>query len=213
MKQFFITGTDTNCGKTYITVELLKQLPNAQALKPIASGAIGQRGCLLNEDILKLQAQNTDSQMPVNQWLFEAPIAPHLAAAQQQIIINATAIYRFCQQPIFNQFDTLLIEGAGGLCVPLNDDETWIDFLKLSQIPIILVVGMKLGCINHALLTEAVLKEKKLPFMGWIANCLDPAMLVLNENIETLQQMMTTPLLGIADYGKSLVLNSLFKPF
>jgi len=214
MKRFFITGTDTDCGKTYITVELLKlinQSGQAQALKPVASGATLHEGQLINDDIQQLMAANANPSLVINQWLFASPIAPHVAAKQDNVVMDAASIQSFCEQPQFQAFDSLLIEGAGGICVPLNDDETWVDFLQLSQIPVILVVGIKLGCINHALLSAAMLLQKQIPCVGWIANCLQPQMLACTETIETLMVRMPISLLGIAQYGTSLVLNNNYR--
>ena len=110
--------------------------------------------------------------------------------------------FHFCNQSVFTAHDYLLIEGAGGLMVPLNAEETWVDFIRVSQIPVLLVVGMRLGCLNHALLSDAVLQQQALPYVGWIANCLDNNMMALSENIMTLQEKMSKPCLGTVSYGK-----------
>jgi dethiobiotin synthetase len=114
-------------------------------------------------------------------------------------------IAHFCLQKSFSNHDYLLIEGAGGLLVPLNEKETWLDFLTTMQIPAILVVGMRLGCLNHALVTDTVLKSNQIPYLGWIANCLDQNMLFLAENIATLSKKMSVPLLATVDYEGQLV--------
>lgn len=215
MNRYFISGTDTDCGKTYITVQLLKllnqQQHQTQALKPIASGAKRVNDQLLSDDVLQLQAANVNKSLAINQWLFEEPIAPHLAARHEHIMLSVEEIQRFCDQDCFAHFETLLIEGAGGLCVPINSRQTWIDFVQLMQIPVIFVVGMRLGCINHALLSASLMQQKSVSCVGWIANCLQPSMLALEENIQTLTEMMPFPLLGIARYGTSLVLNNNYR--
>jgi len=200
MTRFFITGTDTDCGKTYVTCQLLDYLQQrgktALAIKPIASGATRQNGQWQSEDVLRLQQHNPRQKAAINAWLYPDPISPHLAAQKQGDRLSARAIADFCLREPFRQYDYLLVEGAGGLMVPLNEHETWLDVLGLTSMPVILVVGMRLGCINHALLTDAVLHEKNIACLGWIANCLDDNMLALEDNIDTLTSRMAMPLLG-----------------
>ncbi|ASQ45917.1 dethiobiotin synthase [Legionella clemsonensis] len=209
MSAFFITGTDTNCGKTYVTCQILdylKQLgKKGMAIKPLASGCIEKNGQLINEDVLRLQQYNTHLNYPVNNWQFRLPISPHLAAQAENAELSAREIATFCQQDYYKTLDFLFIEGAGGLLVPLNDEETWLDFLKITEIPVILVVGMKLGCINHALLTTSILQAHKIPFSGWIANCLDKNMLALSENIATLSDKISVPLLATIPFQGKLI--------
>ena len=204
MNSYFITGTDTNCGKTYVTCQLLDYFRSknkrAQALKPLASGCKENQGILENEDVLNLQKHNSDSSCAINGWQFAPPISPHLAARESNLKITAADIATFCFNEQFTNFDPLLIEGAGGLMVPLNEEETWIDFLQLTKIPVIVVVGLRLGCINHALLTAEVLKQNQIKVAGWIANCLDENMLSLDDNIATLTNKMQMPLLGTVSY-------------
>jgi dethiobiotin synthetase len=206
MKRFFITGTDTDCGKTYVLCQLLdyfhKQQKKALALKPVASGD--------NEDVLRLQKYNKNSNYIINNWQFPAPISPHLAAQAVGCHLSVQDIADFCLNKQFSQLDYLLVEGAGGLLVPLNNEETWLDFLNLTQIPVILVVGMRLGCLNHALLTDRVLKNNQTACIGWIANCLDKDMLALTENIATLSLRMSMPLLATVPYQEKLYLFTTF---
>jgi dethiobiotin synthetase len=204
MSRYFITGTDTDCGKTYVTCQLLDYF-NAEkkrplALKPIASGCQEINGQLESEDVLALQQHNSDPFHAINGWRFAPAISPHLAAEAAGKRITASDIASFCFQEQFAHYDPLLIEGAGGLMVPLNEKETWIDFLKLTKMQVILVVGLRLGCINHALLTASVLKTEGIEVLGWIANCLDPKMLALEENIETLSVKMQVPKIGFVPY-------------
>lgn len=193
---YFIVGTDTHCGKTYVTVKLIdyfrQQQTTVLAIKPIASGG--------NEDILQLQSANPQTTLPICGWLMPDPISPHLAAKRSGIQLSAAEIAHFCQSYPREDYKKLLIEGAGGLMVPLNDQETWIDFLKLTALPVIVVVGMRLGCINHALLTMAVLQIHAIPCAGWIANFIDPMMLAQKENLDTLSSAITHPLLGSVSY-------------
>lgn len=211
MKTFFITGTDTHCGKTYVLCQLLDYFhgikKKALGIKPVASGLCTQEGRIFNEDLAMLQHHNPPLNFPINYWSFSSPIAPHLAAREEDVCLTAEAIATFCQQPPFHAFDYLLIEGAGGIYVPLNDKESWLDFLKIAGIPVILVVGMRLGCLNHALLTSFFLTSHSIPCYGWIANCLDNSILSLDENIHTLITRMPMPLLGIVPYKGKFVLN------
>lgn len=205
MKRYFILGTDTDCGKTYVTCQLLQffKQSNQRAigLKPIASGCEEQFGALISSDEEALQRFNDKPEQRINRWRFKPPISPHLAAMQAGVNVSIHEMMEFCFDPRFNDYDYQLIEGAGGLMVPLNSDETWVDFLTQSKIPVILVVGMKLGCINHALLTALVLKLYHIPCIGWIANSIDREMLVREENIETLERMMEFPLLTTISFG------------
>lgn len=205
MKQFFITGTDTDCGKTFVTCELLKQLKQqgqtAFALKPVASGCLERDGLLVSEDVLRIEPYQHNNEYAICRWAFKPPVSPHIAAAQAGMTITAEAVADFCNPARFQPCDTLLIEGAGGLMVPLNPEQTWLDFLKLSRIPVIVVVGLRLGCLNHALLTARVLQHYEIPCQGWIANCLSKDMLFSDENIALLQQQMGMPHLATVAYG------------
>lgn len=208
MKRYFMIGTDTDCGKTYVTCQLLDYFKRkhqaARAIKPVASGCFDRSGQWVSEDELALQRHNDDSQQIISQWRFLPPISPHLAASAVGQEITAKGIVDFCDNADTTNLDYLLIEGAGGLMSPLNDKETWLEVLSCSQIPVILVVGMRLGCLNHALLTALALKTRKITCVGWIANCLDREMLVLFENINTLTKRLDAPLLAVVDYAGGL---------
>jgi dethiobiotin synthetase len=204
MTQYFITGTDTGIGKTYITTGLLKLFEDrglsTLGLKPVASGCDLIDGALQNEDALLLQ-QTSSLQVDydtINPFAFEEPIAPHLAARKAGTRLNVetlsqTLLNTWIQHPS----DITLIEGAGGWLVPLNETETLADLVIALNLPVILVVGMRLGCINHALLTYEVMKQQKINLKGWMANCIDPSMQALDENIETLKQKIEVPCLGV----------------
>lgn len=211
MKSYFIIGTDTDCGKTYVTCALTRYLQEnhktVMALKPVASGCEEQQGKLVSDDASKLQACNTNTKSMICPWPLTLPVSPHLAAKADGIELSAREITQFCQDGAWQAYDYLLVEAAGGLMVPLNDQETWIDVLKQSQIPVIVVVGMRLGCINHALLTISVLQMHDISCAGWIANCFQPDMLFLEENIATLSAKIPVPLLAAVREG-TLILNN-----
>lgn len=208
MKRYFIIGTDTDCGKTYVTCKLLDYFntkkQNSLAIKPIASGCMEQNGQLISQDVLKLQQHNRQAQFPICRWFYKPPISPHIAAQQVGENITVQDVATFCNQPQFNDRDFLLIESAGGLMSPINPQESWLDVLIYTQIPVIFVVGMKLGCLNHALLTIQMLNHYKISCMGWIANCIDKNMLFLTENIQTLVEKIDAPLLEVIPFGKGI---------
>ncbi|WP_028387682.1 dethiobiotin synthase [Legionella fairfieldensis] len=210
MKTYFITGTDTDCGKTYVTCRLVEHLQqkkkSALAIKPVASGCLVNNDQLENADLLKLQQYN-HANYPINGWQFVSPVSPHLAAKEAGKRLSSQEIADFCCNEQFSSLDYLLVEGAGGLLVPLNEEETWLDFLKLTQIPVIVVVAMRLGCLNHALLTDSVLKTNQIHYAGWVANCLDKEMLALSDNISTLSAKMYGPLLATLSYEGSWINN------
>ncbi|BCA95619.1 ATP-dependent dethiobiotin synthetase BioD [Legionella antarctica] len=204
MKRYFITGTDTDCGKTYVTVKLVEYFTNSVALKPVASGCMVIENELVSTDAQQLQKNSSLSLDEINPWRFKLPVSPHIASKEEGISLSIKEIADYCMDFHLTGVESLFIEGAGGLMVPLNENETWIDFLKHTGIPVILVVGLKLGCINHALLTEAALKANKIKCVGWIANCHDPDMLALSDNISTLKRILKFRLLGTVSYSSGL---------
>ncbi|WP_440993811.1 dethiobiotin synthase [Cysteiniphilum litorale] len=199
-KKIAIIGTDTEVGKTYVCVYLMNQLKKkgltVAGLKPMASGAFVQDGCLVNEDALALQ-EASSVPLPyevINPNVYEPAIAPHIAAEQANKSLTVEKLVAQTKHSLAQiNSDITFIEGAGGLLTPLNFNETWADYLKALDIPVLLVVGMKLGCINHALLTEHYLKQQQISCIGWIANCINPDMPVLQENILTLEAMLDSP--------------------
>jgi dethiobiotin synthetase len=212
MKRYFITGTDTDCGKTYVTTCLVNFFPQAAAIKPVASGCVEHENQLVSQDAQQLQKACHLSLDLINPWRFKLPCSPHIAAKEEDLSVSAAEIAEYCIHLQLKGINHLFIEGAGGLVVPLNNEETWIDFLKITQFSVILVVGMKLGCINHALLTEMALQVHGISCAGWIANCVDPQMLALTSNIETLKSKLKAPLLAIVPYqGAPSWKNELFK--
>ena len=207
MKYIFVTGTDTNCGKTYTVCQLLQYMAScnkkAIGLKPIASGCSMQHGGIINSDIELIKLYNY---MPVTVglWQFLPPIAPHIAAQKVNQEITLQSLVDFCCNEDFQNLDYVIIEGAGGLMVPINIQETWLDFIvSISNhidIETLLVVGMRLGCINHALLTDKILQINQIKVKGWMANCLDPNMLGCDDNIQALKNMMHMPYLTTMFY-------------
>lgn len=216
MNRIFITGTDTGVGKTYVTCTLLQAL-NAQnyktlGLKPIASGcSLNQRGKLINDDAVALQ-KAASVKCPyeyINPIPLAHPIAPHLAAEQAQTILSVSQVKNKISRSLEIEADFQLIEGVGGWAVPLNGHELLSDLVAALKLPVILVVGIKLGCLNHALLTYQRMRDTQVPIIGWIANCIDPGALAIQENIDTLKQWINVPCLGVLPFSQTLNPNGL----
>ncbi len=208
-QQFFVTGTDTEVGKTFVTVALLKKFEqlgySTLALKPIAAGCESREGQLVNDDALQLIASMT-TKLPyeqVNPYPLKSAIAPHLAAQEDGRQLSVNRIVGMIRGALLNKADIILIEGAGGWLVPLNERENLADVVRELQMPVILVVGMRLGCLNHALLTAQAIRMTGLPLAGWVANCVTPAMAVREQNISTLRQRLAAPCLGVIPYSES----------
>jgi len=200
-QSYFITGTDTDIGKTLVASALL-QLANEQGLstlglKPVAAGCELIDGQWMNDDARKLMlASSIKPGYPVvNPLALREAIAPHIAAEQEGITIQAGQLASHCQAHI-ELADFTIIEGAGGWQVPLNGDETMADLATAIACPVILVVGLRLGCINHALLTAAAIEQAGLQLAGWVANQVDPNMTVPAQNISTLKARLNAPVLG-----------------
>jgi dethiobiotin synthetase len=196
MKQsFFITGTDTEVGKTYIACKLIKHYValgyKVVGMKPVAAGCDWVDGAWLNEDV-KLLTAASNVQAPthlINPYSFKEPIAPHIAAQHEGVTIDLQLIVDAYQQ-LTQIADIVIVEGAGGLLVPLGDDHTLVDLVAQLNIPIILVVGLKLGCINHALLTYEVIQQRQLKLDSWLANPIDSSMLASADNLQTLKHKL-----------------------
>jgi dethiobiotin synthetase len=211
MSNIFITGTDTGIGKTHVAVTLIK-LFNQQGyetfgIKPIASGcSLNDTGKLVNEDALLLQEASSikRSYDTVNPIAFKQPIAPHLAAKKSGVVLTASNVADKLNQSIQSEADVNIIEGVGGWAVPLNDREQVADVICSLKIPCILVVGIKLGCLNHAILTTQNMVQRQVPYIGWVANCLDPEALEVLGNIESLTSYISAPCLGVVAHDHSL---------
>ncbi|GFO72003.1 dethiobiotin synthetase [Bathymodiolus japonicus methanotrophic gill symbiont] len=206
---YFITGTDTGIGKTWSTVALMQYFKNqgktVLGMKPVASGCDELDGRLKNEDALLLQ-QYASFALPyedVNPYAFTLPVSPHIAAEQAGIEIVLDEIVDKYQQ-IENLADIVLVEGVGGWLVPLNAHQHVADLAKQLKLPVIVVVGMRLGCINQAKLTFAAIQQSRVECRGWIASCMEQDMLMLDENIQTLCQATEMPLLAVLPFREKL---------
>ncbi len=199
---YFVTGTDTGIGKTVITLGLMHVLQGqgrrVAGMKPVASGCERTAAGLRNGDALQLQRQTSVAldYERVNPYAFEPAIAPHIAAARAGVQISLDAIQSACLQ-LAGQVDCVVVEGVGGWAVPLNRHEMLPDLARLLDLPVILVVGMRLGCLNHALLSAAAIERAGLQLAGWVANCPGAPPECLDENISTLKSRISAPLLGV----------------
>jgi len=201
--RFFVTGTDTDAGKTVATCTLLEAFRQRGlrtiGLKPVAAGCEEGEGGLRNSDALKLQQVMTES-LPyeqINPIALREPIAPHIAAQREGRRLQASRLAGLIRGAAMTPADVVLVEGAGGWLVPLNERQTLADLVRELQYPVILVVGMKLGCLNHALLTAQAIYQEGLTMAGWIANCVDPHMDQFDANLQTLESMLPAPCLGV----------------
>ena len=218
---YFITGTDTGVGKTLISCALLHtfaaQGKRVAGFKPVAAGwslrssgaptAVPLAGTAdylgfgHNDDAEALRAASTMrlSYGQVNPYCFRDAIAPHLAARNEGVRINLARILTAYRE-LAAHCDVVIVEGAGGFLVPLNDTQDGGDLAIQLGLPIILVVGMRLGCLNHALLTVETIAARGLTLAAWVANVVDADMDALQENIEALRERIAAPLLGIVPY-------------
>ncbi|WP_372778410.1 dethiobiotin synthase [Litorivivens sp.] len=202
-KKFFVAGTDTEIGKTTIACGLL-EAGNQRgwrtlALKPVAAGAEPSEDGPRNDDAIALM-QSASVQLSyeqVNPVLFEPPIAPHIAAQQAGRRLTVSQLVGYCRGSLMTPSDLALVEGAGGWRVPLSGRETLAGLAVELQLPVIMVVGMKLGCLNHALLTAEAIRRDGLPLAGWVANTVEKGMSCFDENVETLRQLLPAPCLGV----------------
>lgn len=198
---YFVTGTDTGVGKTTFAVALIHALQQrglkVAAMKPIAAGLDSIKGRWINDDVLALSAA-ADSKVDwqaMNPYAFKSAIAPHIAAAQEGVTIALDKIAS-AYAALAAHSDVVVVEGAGGFRVPLSPQLNMSDLVKALDLPVILVVGMRLGCLNHALLTTEAITHRGLTWAGWVANILEPEMPALEENIATLQANLPEPYLG-----------------
>lgn len=197
----FVTGTDTEVGKTRISTGLMAVLQQqglkVAGMKPIASGCEWRDGQWQNEDALAMIEQSNVS-LPyatINPYAFEPAIAPHIAAQQVNTEIALSTIRQQYEQ-LEQQADAVIVEGAGGWLVPINNKETMADLAVALDLPVVLVVAIKLGCINHALLSVESIQHKGLKLVGWVANHLSEQAQSV-EIIETLKQHIQAPCLGV----------------
>lgn len=202
-KAYFITGTDTNVGKTWATLALMhyfkKQGKSVAGMKPVASGCVLQDGQLKNADALLIQQY---ASLPiaydlVNPYAYELPVSPHIAGVNnpvklEQLVVNVEILKTLA--------DIVVIEGAGGWYSPLTEQEANSDLALLLAVPVIMVVAIRLGCINHARLTDQAITQSGVNYAGWIAVCTDPELLNRDEVLLTLKSFLRIPLLGILPY-------------
>ena len=199
---YFITGTDTDVGKTTVAAGLLQAARAAglstAAGKPVASGCEATPEGLRNADALALMAQCTValSYEEINPVAFEPAIAPHIAAHEAGVALTVQALLKPMQRILNQQADFTLIEGAGGWRVPLSGQDSLSDVARGLGLPVILVVGVRLGCISHALLTAEAIAQEGLQLAGWVANIIDPKTSRLEENLATLAERLPAPCLG-----------------
>jgi dethiobiotin synthetase len=202
----FVTGTDTGIGKTRVSAGLLKALSNARmqsvGMKPVASGAAMTADGLRNEDALALIAAASLKKpyAVVNPYCFAPPVAPHLAAREVKIEIGLDPI-RAAYSELCLGADAVVVEGVGGWQVPLSETLELPDLARELALPVLLVVGMRLGCLNHALLTARAIRADGLELAGWIANAVDPDFLRPEANLATLEAELGAPLLGRLGYA------------
>ena len=204
---YFITGTDTDVGKTYIASTLVKhfcqQGLQAVGMKPVAAGAELVNGRLLNSDVIELiKASNVDADLAlINPYVFAPAIAPHIAAEQAAIKVSLDNIQQSFDA-LQAKADVVVVEGAGGFRVPINRQETMADLAVKLNLPVILVVGVRLGCINHALMTAGSIRAAGLNLVGWVANRIDQKMPAIEENIATLKAMIKAPCIADVAWGE-----------
>ena len=200
-KRFFITGTDTDAGKTFVAAGLLGAAKRANlrtiGLKPVAAGAELVEGKWCNEDALALMAQTSVKLVyeQINPILLKEPIAPHIAAEKEAISLSVSRLEGVIKGSLLTPHDFALVEGAGGWRVPLNSREMLSDLAKSLGYPVILVVNMKLGCINHATLTAESIARDGLNLVGWVAN-MGQDMPYYDENVAAINSIITAPLLA-----------------
>jgi dethiobiotin synthetase len=201
MTGFFITGTDTGVGKTLVTAALIHAMQQrglaVAPMKPVAAGTIDINGVPINDDVALL-AEISGHRFPlhaVNPYCFREAIAPHIAAQHENTEVDM-AVIQTAYRELAARVDVVLVEGAGGFLVPLSAGESMALIPSALQLQVILIVGMRLGCINHALLTVEAIRSRGLKLAGWMANTCGETMNAYAENLSTLQSMIGAPLLG-----------------
>jgi dethiobiotin synthetase len=197
----FVTGTDTGVGKTLVSAALLHTLARHHrrvvGMKPVAAGLIEHRGQWVSEDVLALRAASSvavPAELDNPVALLDA-MAPHLAAERAGRTVGVAGLLA-AHGELRKRADVVVVEGAGGWRVPVNDQETLADLARAIGAPVVLVVGLRLGCLNHALLTAEAIRADGLQLAGWVANAIDPDMACRDENIDTLRRWLSAPLLG-----------------
>ena len=205
---YFITGTDTEIGKTTLSSTIIRTLVakgvRTAAMKPVAAGAWFENGQWHNEDVDALKAA-VNLELPeelVCPYLLRTPVSPNLSAVEDGRVIDIHYIVD-CYRKISQRAEAVVVEGVGGFLVPFSRDVSSADLAGQLKLPVIMVVGLKLGCISHALLTAEAIRSRGLLLAGWIANCIDPDMAFRGGNIDTLENWLDAPRLGTMPYLKS----------
>ena len=195
MRGLFIAGTDTGVGKTLVAVSLVRALAArglaVAAMKPVAAGAARTPQGPRNEDALALAAAATVAAPyeRVNPYCLRAPVSPHIAAAQEGVSIDvALIVQRFGE--LAHHADCVIVEGAGGWLTPIDERQTLADVARALSLPVVLVVGLRLGCLNHALLSARAIEADGLRLAGWIGNAIDPELERTAENVATLERRL-----------------------
>lgn len=201
MTAYFVTGTDTGVGKTFVSCALLQALarrhPRVVGMKPVAAGLVQTPDGWDSEDAIALRAASTVRVPPAldNPVRLPDPLSPHLAAERAGTRIDIPHLVA-CQRELAQHADAMVVEGAGGFLVPLSPEHTGADLAQALGLPVLLVVGLRLGCLNHALLSAEAIRARGLPLAGWVANSIDPGMAAADDNIAFLRQRLGAPLLA-----------------
>jgi dethiobiotin synthetase len=205
MSSYFVTGTDTGVGKTLVAAALLHALarryPRVVGMKPVAAGHVRVGEAWTSEDVVALREASTVQVPPAldNPILLPDPLSPHIAAERAGVRINVAHLAD-CYRELASRADAVVVEGAGGFHVPLSNEETGADLAQALSLPIVFVVGLRLGCLNHAVLTAEAILARGLTLAGWVANRIDPAMQAQEDNIAWLKRRLAAPLLADIAY-------------
>ena len=200
---YFVTGTDTEVGKTLVSAALIVKLRESGVhvigFKPVVAGTyLDNFGNKLNEDVeaLRIASPLLSHGLSLCPYVLDDAAAPHVVAQKNGISLDGAVILNAFNS-VKKTVDSVIVEGAGGFLVPLNDHEDLGDIAQTMNLPVILVVGMRLGCISHALLTYEAIQARNLKIAGWVANTLSEEMPLLNENLQTLKNRISAPFLGL----------------
>lgn len=202
----FVAGTDTGVGKTRVTLGLIRALRDrgvqANGMKPVASGMIAKNGVFINEDTHAIAELNAGAcaQADIGPYCFDWAVSPHIAAERAGIVIDL-AVISAAYERLSNGSGLLVVEGTGGWLTPIGEQATMADVVRILDLPVVLVVGMRLGCLNHALLTAQAIERAGASLIGWIGSVIDPAMPALAENLATLQQRLRAPQLALLPHA------------
>jgi dethiobiotin synthetase len=202
----FIAATDTGAGKTRLSLGLLRALRTAGwraiGMKPVASGTIATDLGAINEDVASIMAESTQDMLPsvamrdINRYCFEWPVSPHIGAERTGIFVDIEQIVAAYER-LAAISEAVVVEGTGGWMTPIGPRTTMADVASALELRVVLVVGLRLGCLNHALLSAEAIEHSGCTLIGWVGNVLDPSMLALSENLETLKQRLPVPPLGL----------------